>query len=102
MAVLVSKHHRKPRSLGGNNDPQNISYVDIKKHRLWHSLFCNYTPEQIFDEINKIWLDPAYQIKLEKVKSKRPRIVNIYQRTFCTVCNKPSNGLPCKNDKCPN
>lgn len=55
-------HHRKPRSLGGNSADKNMSHVSVSKHRAWHTLFGNYTPEQIIRIINNTWLDPDYEL----------------------------------------
>lgn len=60
-------HHRKPRSLGDPkcckmNDPENVSEVLVSKHRAWHLLFKNYTPERIIQIINAVWIDPDYII----------------------------------------
>ena len=73
-----SRHHRQCRSNNGTNDDSNISIVDQKRHRLWHSLFENLKPEEIFREINEIWLPPDYEIILvrrnnENRKSSLPR-----------------------------
>lgn len=55
-------HHRKPRSIGGNGEPRNISRIPAKKHEAWHLLFANFHPERIAEEINKHYLDPDYQV----------------------------------------
>lgn len=60
------KHHRKPRSLGGNNSERNISKVNRDKHDAWHLLFRNYNPHQIATIINNVWLDPDYKFVVEK------------------------------------
>ena len=57
----TSKHHRKPRSLGGQTTPENISNVDEVQHRAWHTLFLNWTPYKICKRINQKWLDPEYK-----------------------------------------
>ncbi|MFA5996878.1 MAG: hypothetical protein WC791_00105 [Candidatus Paceibacterota bacterium] len=57
----MTEHHRKPRSREGKSIPQNISKVPIKKHRAWHVLFRNHTPDVIAKIINKIWLDPDFE-----------------------------------------
>jgi hypothetical protein len=54
------KHHRKPRSLGGDNSSRNRSIVDRDKHNAWHLLFKNHPPERIALIINNVWLDPDY------------------------------------------
>lgn len=61
-----SRHHRRCRSHGGSSEPDNISIVDQYRHNFWHAMFRNMTPEQIFDEINEVWIDPAYQIILKR------------------------------------
>ncbi|MDY0218819.1 MAG: hypothetical protein RBR14_05680 [Candidatus Cloacimonas acidaminovorans] len=55
------KHHRKPRSRGGNESKRNISSVPKHYHRAWHQLFNNASPECIAEMINTIWLDPDYE-----------------------------------------
>jgi hypothetical protein len=55
-----TKHHRKPRSLGGTNSKANISIVPRNKHEAWHLLFSNLTPEQIAEVMNYFWVDPDY------------------------------------------
>lgn len=57
-----TNHHRKPVSLGGSSHKSNISRVTLQKHQCFHLLFANMTPEQIADELNRIWIDPAYRM----------------------------------------
>lgn len=63
------RHHRKPRSIGGTDDPENISIVPRNKHEAWHLLFSNFEPELIVEIINKFWIDPEYA--LTAVKRRR-------------------------------
>jgi hypothetical protein len=58
----LTRHHRKPRSLGGTATKTNISRLPPKKHTAWHILFSNLTPEKIAEEINRLYLDPDYQL----------------------------------------
>lgn len=60
--MKLSRHHRKPRSLGGSNRASNISEVPEHMHRAWHLLFGNKTPEEIASVINHTWLDPDWQM----------------------------------------
>jgi len=62
----LSRHHRKPASLGGKNTHENISIVSVVAHRAWHTLFNNMTPIEIAREINANWLDPAFEIRALK------------------------------------
>lgn len=59
-------HHRKPRSLGGKDNDENMSHVSVSKHRAWHNLFKNYSAEQIVKIINDIWIDPEYKLILQR------------------------------------
>lgn len=54
------RHHRKPKSLGGKDDDRNISFVPVKQHRAWHTLFRNESPQEIARRINLAWLDPDF------------------------------------------
>lgn len=53
----MGKHHRKCRSNGGTDDPQNISIVPVFKHRSYHNLFQNGTPEEVARILNETWID---------------------------------------------
>jgi hypothetical protein len=55
-----SRHHRKPRSIGGTDEERNISNLPIRKHRAWHILFENMTAFEIANEINVRYLDPDW------------------------------------------
>ena len=60
------KHHRCPRSLGGDNSKGNISLVDRDKHEAWHLLFKNHPPERIALIINNVWLDPRFEFIVKR------------------------------------
>lgn len=57
-----SRHHRKPRSLNGGDEPRNISMVSEKEHQAWHCIAVNYTPEKIAQIISDVWLDPDWKM----------------------------------------
>lgn len=57
----ITKHHRHPKSTGGITSPDNISRIPEDKHRNWHELFHNWSPEKICRVINEIYLDPEYE-----------------------------------------
>ena len=60
--MKFSKHHRKPKSLGGTGEPRNITWIPMRKHDAWHLLFANKTAEQIADEISTFYLDPDFEL----------------------------------------
>jgi hypothetical protein len=69
----LTVHHRRCRSNGGSDNPENISFVTEKKHQAWHLLFSNKTPQQIVDELNKTWLPLDKQVMLTtKIKNYEP------------------------------
>lgn len=70
---LMSEHHRRPRSLEGHSNPENISIVPIKEHQAWHLLFKNRSPEVITGIINKTWIDPEWELVVQKRKKKQRR-----------------------------
>ena len=66
LGILI-KHHRRPRSRGGNNNSQNVSYVPCKLHEAYHLLFSNYCIQDIAKILNRHWVDSDYELV---VKSK--------------------------------
>lgn len=64
-----TEHHRRPRTLGGKSEPRNISKVPVNKHRAWHLLFKNHTPE-VAGIINKTYLDPDFEFVVVPRKKK--------------------------------
>jgi hypothetical protein len=71
------RHHRKPSSIGGKNDNNNISIVNQKQHRAWHILFRNKTAPEIAALINEFWIDPDYVIVVINVKEAEDDKINI-------------------------
>jgi len=61
-----SYHHKKCRSNGGTNEPENLVHVPDHLHRAWHCLFNNHTPQEIADIINAVWLDHDFTFKVER------------------------------------
>ena len=56
----LTRHHRKPRSLGGEHEGENISFVPEKLHNAYHLLYSNNPATKIADIMNEHWLDPGY------------------------------------------
>lgn len=85
-----NRHHRKCRSNNGNchvvNGHKNIVYVPVKKHRFWHGLFENLSPQVICQIINDTWLDPDWQfICVRREKGNYRRRKNAHKKN-------PNNG----------
>jgi hypothetical protein len=57
-----SRHHRKPKSLGGTAEPTNIVRLPHKKHVAFHLLFQNWNVTRIVEELNRFYIDPNYEI----------------------------------------
>ncbi len=50
--LRIERHHRRPRSLEGSDEPANVSNVLPKLHRAWHVMFGNMNAEQTANTIN--------------------------------------------------
>jgi len=62
-------HHRLPQRQGGTDTfPEgNLVRVKQERHRHWSALFSgDRTLESIVDEINGVWIDPRYILKIQK------------------------------------
>ena len=68
----MTKHHRRPRSKGGDGKPDNISEVTRTQHEAWHTLFDNFDPQKICQIINDVWIDKRYKFEC-KVNSDSGR-----------------------------
>lgn len=44
-----NRHHIIPSSRGGGNNQNNIIYIDVIKHDIYHQLFRNKTPDEIIN-----------------------------------------------------
>ena len=72
--IKFSIHHRKPRSIGGENSDRNLITIQDNFHKAWHVLFKNYSPDKICKIINKYYLDPDFYLvvkKTKKIKNKK-------------------------------
>jgi hypothetical protein len=58
----LTRHHRRPRSIGGTNTPSNISMVPRHQHEAWHELFQNWDVHRIAKFINDRYLDSEYEL----------------------------------------
>jgi len=67
---FFNKHHRVPRSRGGNGKAANISMVCRDKHAAYHLLFQNYLPEQVAAILNEVWIDPTKELIVKKRPTK--------------------------------
>ena len=62
-----SRHHRVPRVHGGTDCIHNVSIVSKKQHMAYNLLFTGHaTPQGVANILNEIWIDPAYQLIVEK------------------------------------
>ncbi len=52
--VVTNPHHRRPRSIGGTNDPANISFVKKYDHICYHIIFGNMNAFQTANRINQM------------------------------------------------
>ena len=63
----TNRHHRKPKSRGGSNSPENISRVPIRLHHAYNELFgSNPLAHEVARTLSTTWIDPAYDIIVRK------------------------------------
>ena len=67
----ITKHHRKMKTHGGSDDPSNIYYAKEILHRAFHTLFGHMNAEEIAQELNRHWIDPAYYLECHKRKKNK-------------------------------
>jgi hypothetical protein len=75
-----SRHHRKPQSMGGGDEPANISNVRDEDHRAYHRLFGPGSPWVVARILNDIWVDPEYELVVHKRQKRRSRLRNPRKR----------------------
>ena len=69
----LTKHHRKPSSIGGDSSPSNLSWLPANQHQAWHLCFSNMTAPTICAILNEKYIDPHYRFvcipadKMERV-----------------------------------
>jgi len=68
--LVQTKHHRKPKRLGGKGNKKNISIIPEHKHHAWNILtnFNQLLPHQIAEVINEVYLDPEFEFICVKKK----------------------------------
>ena len=62
----LTKHHRRCKSNGGGNEPENISMVKRELHQAYHLIFQNKPPERMAELLNELWIDPRYEMVAHK------------------------------------
>ena len=56
----ITRHHRKPRKLGGTSDARNISLITREKHEAYHLLVNHQDVHEICRILNESFIDPDY------------------------------------------
>jgi hypothetical protein len=63
-----NRHHRLPKSRHGSNSKSNISVVPIRAHQAYNAIFGgNPTADEVVQQLNDRWIDPAYEIEFYAV-----------------------------------
>lgn len=53
----------------------NNSKEKIKRREAWYTLFADKTLQEIVDEVNRTWIDPAYELRVETMRVLTTRVV---------------------------
>jgi hypothetical protein len=69
----LTRHHRKPTSIGGTSEKRNLSHIPRGQHEAWHLIFSNHTAETICAIINEKYLDPDYKFVCVKRRVPKPK-----------------------------
>lgn len=56
----LTRHHRKPRKLGGKSSKGNISLISREKHEAWHLLVNHQDIHEIARILSDTYIDPDY------------------------------------------
>ncbi len=57
----LTKHHRKPTSIGGKNEERNISLIPDYQHCAWHAIVSNHSAQTICFILNEKFIDPDFK-----------------------------------------
>lgn len=57
-----NRHHKCPRSRGGDSSRRNLSRINSNRHYLWHQLFQNMTGDEIMQDFNCNFIDQRFKI----------------------------------------
>lgn len=74
MKSNMTRHHKKPKSIGGSDSPENISMLPKNLHSAWHCLFKTYDAHRIASLINKYYLDPAFEFIVVPKKTNNEKL----------------------------
>lgn len=76
-------HHRKPKSLGGDDGAHNLVKVPRSHHKAWHALFDNYRPDQILQKIQEYWIlysnDHTHEVR-QIASSVLSSLIDLYSK----------------------
>lgn len=83
-----SRHHRRPRSIGGKNGGNNAIMVNRDDHDAWHKLFRNLMPDKIAEIINKKWLDPNSDYRFKAIRLTDAKDNSNADTFCCEICGE--------------
>lgn len=49
-----NRHHLKPKSRGGQSTESNLLWIQIEKHKAWHTLFGNKTLKEVIALLERL------------------------------------------------
>lgn len=62
-----NRHHLRPKSRGGQSIESNIIWIDIERHKSWHSVFGNLTLDEIISLL----------IRLREIKKRQEQKIKL-------------------------
>ncbi len=90
-----TRHHRRPRRLGGNGNPENISLIPAVEHQAWHTLFNHMHASAIAGVLASVFDEPLILL----VEDQKVASIDFQCTGLSALYIDPSNTLDSFNDK---
>lgn len=63
---VYDRHHRKCRSHGKSEHPENVVLVRKDEHRAFHLLFADMRPHEVAARLSALWIDPEWVLVAQR------------------------------------
>lgn len=93
-----NRHHRRPKKYRGKMSDDNISWVNIKKHKAWHALFwVGYPVIRVARIINETWLCLSFVMIPIKTKDITRALELLHAEGIIDTTDKEHYGITQKH-----
>lgn len=81
----TDRHHRLPRSRGGDNSKSNLVTVNQRQHRAYHTLFKNMIPSEVAQFLTATWIDSKMYLVAIPRKKSRTSVKRVGHKKVVTI-----------------